>query len=176
MPKLVRCQRDEADRRRDPPHLTRSCHCPRPRGDREVPPYQRQHRLRAPLSRSFCEGCEGRGSAGPVSPLRRRAEAGPGRPGRAHLALGEVQDGGQAPLLAGADIALLAEAPLQLLQLRGGELGAGPPGDGATTCVRFVLEAAVVRGLLVPERGCGDRMGASGVRDGGIPFPLRAVT
>lgn len=63
----------------------------------------------------------------------------PPAPTPAHLALREVQRRRQPPLLAGADVALLAEAPLELLQLHRREFGAGPR---AASRLRLVRGAA----------------------------------
>lgn len=104
----------------------------------------------------------------PPSPAGPVSRCGGGR-GRAHLALGEVQHGGQALLLAGADVALLSEAALQLLQLRGRELGAGPPGHGADR-LRSVPGAAALGGLPVPGRVCGNRRGRLRGGTSGHPF------
>lgn len=78
-----------------------------------------------------------------------------------YLALGEVEQGGQAPLLAGADVALLAETPLQLLQLRRRELGAGPPGRGNAAASSSSSSLRFGAAPLRTSGGCGTGAGAA---------------
>lgn len=85
----------------------------------------------------------------------------PSGPTPAHLALRKVQSRSQPPLLAGADVALLAEAPLELLQLRRREFGAGPR---AASHLHLVRGAAAPRGRVRYGKGERRRRGGEAGR------------
>lgn len=131
------------------------------------------------MSRRLCHPVPRPPPAAPAPvPPRSRALPGslraalPGRwqdraaPSPAHLRLREVQHLGQPPLLAGADVALLLEAPLQLLQLRGRELGAGP--------ARGAAPARLLPRGTWHERNAGSEAGAGVQGRPGAPHVLAA--